>query len=157
MTNALSKLYHGWGASGVVGVGGWSMQYFPRGDSGALLKALRPTGSRLSGRKNRPIRDGRAGEARDEKIIIIKIINRIYEIFFFSRTNNTVKTVAQSENIILLQMPNRQRLETRPHNNTYVHLVHTHIICKRINTCFFCFDVFFLYVYTGDFYLLSVA
>lgn len=59
----------------------------PRRDLGALLKALRPTESRLSGRKNRPtpwtyiyIIHVQGREDRDE--IIIKIINRIYKIFF---------------------------------------------------------------------------
>jgi len=58
-----------------------------RRDLGALLKALRPTESRLSGRKNRPtpwtyiyIIHVQGREDRDE--IIIKIINRIYKIFF---------------------------------------------------------------------------
>lgn len=71
MTNVLSKR---WGTVSPV---------FHRRDSGALLKALRPTESRLSGRKNPadPIRT-RIQRREDQDEIIIKIINRIYKIFF---------------------------------------------------------------------------
>lgn len=70
----------------------------------------------------------------------------------FLRSNNTVKIIVKSKNIIL-RMQNRQRLETQPN----VYLYNTYI--QNTNDFFlFCFvQVFFLPTYTGDFYLLSVA
>lgn len=121
-----------------VGRGG--QRSISRRDFGALLKALRLTESRLSSRKNRPM----PWTDRVWNEIIIKIINRIYKIFFLRFYMNNSKNGRNQK--ILYCKYDIENDSRRHYANKYMFFFF-----------YFVSIFFFFYVYTGDFYLLSVA